>query len=718
MIVMADHSQAPVTARRSHSRTRWPSWASGPVALLGEASRRRARIAVCPSQRAAMVYALNESERDAMRASVAGLALAIEGVDLVIWLERDAHEAPREGVIASPDHGELRFARAAPCTIGAACPGASTESSRSSVRASRTGVLLSPDYPDALGAGVVGADLPDLGEVLLSAAAGYEFIDWGRQAHVGGGSHGSLHASDSLGALILSGVPLPRPEPSQWAIRDVAPLVAGHFGLAPAGRCPRRDREHERAGARRRARRREPRRVGARSRACAASPAGPDRRAGEAIRRDLLALRSAMHRVAAIALCPRLDDGVHGRGRGRHGHPGRAPRRLHLRADAARPAARRRADPLHHHLRSADPGAALRRAAAGRRLSADQVLAIAGALPKMRAVRAEYRGSYGGAYLKHPFRWQVSYFSRNGKKEIGQVIIDDLSGRVLEQWTGFQVAWTMARGYPGAFGRHVNALYMWLPLCVLFLLPFLIAGPSRCCTSTCWCCCPSRSRSRSSTTPTSTPRSRSSTRRCSTCWRACSPCCGARPASAEPGPGGPLRLLVPAPWLAVAVVFLIGFRVGLNVTDGNVIDVGYAGVIGAQRIVDGKPLYGSYPTDNEHGDTYGPVNYEAYVPFEQIFGCERHLGRPARGARAPRCSSTCSPSALLFLLGRRMRGPTLGVALAYAWVSYPVHAVRAGEQLQRHARGGAGAGGAAGRHATARRPATAARGGLSRRSPA
>ncbi|HMD52547.1 MAG TPA: glycosyltransferase 87 family protein, partial [Solirubrobacteraceae bacterium] len=27
--------------------------------------------------------------------------------------------------------------------------------------------------------------------------------------------------------------------------------------------------------------------------------------------------------------------------------------------------------------------------------------------------------------------------------------------------------------------------------------------------------------------------------------------------------------------------------------------------------------------------------------------------------------------ALLFLVGRRMRGPTLGVALAYAWVSYP-----------------------------------------------
>src|SRR5437763_5777576 len=108
----------------------------------------------------------------------------------------------------------------------------------------------------------------------------------------------------------------------------------------------------------------------------------------------------------------------------------------------------------------------------GRRLSASKVLAIAAALARIRAARAKYPGSYGGAYLKMPFHWQVSYFSRKGKKEIGQVIIDDLSGRVLEQWTGFQVAWTMARGYPGAFGRHVNALYIWIPLCVLFIVPF------------------------------------------------------------------------------------------------------------------------------------------------------------------------------------------------------------------------------------------------------
>ena len=107
----------------------------------------------------------------------------------------------------------------------------------------------------------------------------------------------------------------------------------------------------------------------------------------------------------------------------------------------------------------------------GRQLSSNRVLEIAEALAKMRAVRARYPGSYGGAYLKGPGRWQVSFFSKRNQ-EIGQAIIADRDGRVLEQWTGFQIAWSMARGYPGAFGRHVNALYIWIPLCVLFFLAF------------------------------------------------------------------------------------------------------------------------------------------------------------------------------------------------------------------------------------------------------
>jgi hypothetical protein len=310
---------------------------------------------------------------------------------------------------------------------------------------------------------------------------------------------------------------------------------------------------------------------------------------------------------------------------------------------------------------------------AGRRLSADQVLAIAAKLPKMRAERAKHPGSYGGAYLKQSFHWQVSYFSRGGKKEIGQVIIDDLTGRVLEQWTGFQVAWTMARGYPGAFGRHVNALYVWLPLCVLFLVPFfnfrrplsllnldLLALLSFSVSLAFF----NHARIYASVPLVYPPllyllaRMLALLRR-GRGWRG-DPLRG----------GGRLRLLVPAPWLALGIVFLLGFRIGLNVTDSNVIDVGYAGVIGAERVVHGKALYGHYPSDNEHGDTYGPFNYEAYVAPVQIFGWSgKWDDLPA--AHAAAIFFDLLAIGLLFLIGRRMRGPTLGIALAYAWVSYP-----------------------------------------------
>jgi hypothetical protein len=132
----------------------------------------------------------------------------------------------------------------------------------------------------------------------------------------------------------------------------------------------------------------------------------------------------------------------------------------------------------------------------------------------------------------------------------------------------------------------------------------------------------------------------------------------------------PLRLLVPVSWLAVALIFLVGFRVGLNVTNSNVIDVGYSGVIGAHRLVHDQPLYGVWPTDNAHGDTYGPVNYYAYVPFERAFpwsGSWDDL--PA--AHAAAIAFDLLTIVALFFLGRRIRGPSLGIVLAYCWAAFP-----------------------------------------------
>ena len=93
-------------------------------------------------------------------------------------------------------------------------------------------MLTAPDYPDALGRVWSALQCPTAGEVLLSAAPGFEFRDWGGASHVGGGSHGALHREDSEGVLLFCGTgPERRDVRSQWTLRDIAPAVLDHFGV-------------------------------------------------------------------------------------------------------------------------------------------------------------------------------------------------------------------------------------------------------------------------------------------------------------------------------------------------------------------------------------------------------------------------------------------------------------------------------------------------------
>jgi len=233
VIAMADHSQSDVRATIALQDELEDLGVLGPARASERRAGREPRIAVCPSQRAAMVYALHEAERDAMRASVVARAMGVEGVEHVMWLARDAHDVPSEGIIASPRHGELRFRPGGPLQ-DARGERWSVEGALAAIDAEiGDGRIGTPAYPDALARAWAALTCPTSGEVLLSAAPGYEFIDWGRQAHVGGGSHGSLHACDSLGALVVCGLQPPRHEPGHWAIRDVRALVLEHFGLPP-----------------------------------------------------------------------------------------------------------------------------------------------------------------------------------------------------------------------------------------------------------------------------------------------------------------------------------------------------------------------------------------------------------------------------------------------------------------------------------------------------
>lgn len=308
------------------------------------------------------------------------------------------------------------------------------------------------------------------------------------------------------------------------------------------------------------------------------------------------------------------------------------------------------------------------------RLSARRAIAIADRQPKVRKevrkLRTQGRHVKPDAFTKGPGRWQVSYYSRGD--EVAQVAIDDSTGVAVEAWTGPQVAWFMARGTPGAFGRKINAPYVWIPLMVLFILPFIDwRRPLRLLHLDLLMLlgfCLSHYYFNRGDIFTSVPlvypvlvyllvrmllagyvrrfRAREE----------------------------PLRLLVPVTWLALAVVFLIGFRVGLNVTSSNVIDVGYSGVIGADRLVHGASLYGNFPSDDPSGDTYGLVAYYVYVPFEAALPW-KGTWDDLPAAHAAAIFFDLATLLGMFLVGRRLRpgleGRTLGIALAYAWATYP-----------------------------------------------
>ncbi|MGO9753761.1 MAG: alkaline phosphatase family protein [Solirubrobacteraceae bacterium] len=224
VIVTADHSQASVEARIRLD----VAFSDFHVASPSASRSVGAELALSPAQRSAMIYALDLERRGALVARSVEAINELEGIDLVMFM---AGESEPEAVVRS-ERGELRFA-----------PGSELADQRgghwnvqgelAALSAKRRdGRFESPDYPDALARIWSALNCQTAGDVLLSAAPGYEFVDWGGADHVGGGSHGSLHRSDSLGALLWCGTgPDSGAAHAQWSIQDVAPMVREHFGV-------------------------------------------------------------------------------------------------------------------------------------------------------------------------------------------------------------------------------------------------------------------------------------------------------------------------------------------------------------------------------------------------------------------------------------------------------------------------------------------------------
>ena len=146
-------------------------------------------IIVTASNRAGMVYRLDGCRLDSRE--LAALLDSEPSVDAVAFREGDSAVLRREGE-------EVRVTDSTPL-----------------------------DYPDASARIWAALRNPNAGDLLVSAAPGFEFADLGGRHHAGGGSHGSLVSGDSEVPILLVGV-----EGEAASITELTPLVLTHFGVA------------------------------------------------------------------------------------------------------------------------------------------------------------------------------------------------------------------------------------------------------------------------------------------------------------------------------------------------------------------------------------------------------------------------------------------------------------------------------------------------------
>jgi hypothetical protein len=305
----------------------------------------------------------------------------------------------------------------------------------------------------------------------------------------------------------------------------------------------------------------------------------------------------------------------------------------------------------------------------GYRLTPREALAIADRTPLVHRERRDHPGLRAKVQVPYYFgdrRYEVVYAQPHGKPR-ADVHVSAWTGKVIEAWSGVQAGTLLTRGYKPSVGRALNHLYVWIPLALLFLAPFF--DPKR----------PfrllhldllmmlgfgiSQAFFNAGEVGVSVPfvypflayllvrmlmrpRERS----------------------------GPLLPRARVSWLAVGLVLLVAFRLALHTADSQVMDVGSASVLGADRIVHHEDVYSVRGSDDDHEDTYGPVTYVAYLPFAVLWPAD------GKGGFAPAAKAAATTFDLivlggLMLLGTRLRpgrdGRVLGLALAYAWAAYP-----------------------------------------------
>jgi hypothetical protein len=318
---------------------------------------------------------------------------------------------------------------------------------------------------------------------------------------------------------------------------------------------------------------------------------------------------------------------------------------------------------------------------------------IAGTSAKVRDWMLRYQRAHAKISTQTSFEndtW-VRHWWANGD-EVARVIVNDKTGAIQSAWTGPQVAWSMARGSKGAFGRKINEPWIFGPLLVLFIVGLFD-----------WRRVFSL-RNLDLLALASFTVSLSYFNQGLVFWSV--------PFQYPPliylfvrlvliGAGRARRAAYTTRWpvwlVAGLAVFAMGFRAGLNFWSSNVIDVGYASVAGADRLLQGtipydhmpkvtatpcgpkyadgsysayKQVDGSCESPVERGDTYGPVMYAAYVPMTASLGWSgRWDDLPAAHGTAVLFDALAAAG--LAFAGWRLGRGRLAATLLFCWATFP-----------------------------------------------
>ena len=306
-------------------------------------------------------------------------------------------------------------------------------------------------------------------------------------------------------------------------------------------------------------------------------------------------------------------------------------------------------------------------------LSEPEAVKLAAASPEVRDELLDH-GPYTTRATYEEGEWTVRFYvdekgAVGGRptsfgKEIATVGVNDNSWALNYVYTGDQVGWNMARGEQGAYGKQANYWWIWLPLSLVFaaafwrtdrliswrnldvvaLLGFLV----------------SHGFFREGMVPEAV-----------VLWYPPLVYLFLRTLLMGFGVGERVERTSNLPsWLLMVLAGLAsGLVMALNV-DARVIDVGYAGVVGADLILDGTVPYGNMPSDVGTGDTYGPLNYLLYMPFVLMFGYSGEWDfLPA--AHALTLFSFVAGAVALFVAGYRLSGREGAAALVFAWAAFP-----------------------------------------------